>query len=32
LDFVFVADGINVEDAAVFEGTRMVAHIFAIPK
>lgn len=31
LDFVFVEDGINVEDTAVFEGTTMVAHIFAIP-
>ena len=32
LDFVFVEDGINVEDAAVFEGTRMIAHIFAVPE
>ncbi|WP_432200084.1 DUF7282 domain-containing protein [Erythrobacter sp. W53] len=31
LDFVFVEDGINVEDTAVFEGTTMVAHIFAVP-
>lgn len=30
-DFVFVEDGINVEDRAVFEGTNMIAHIFAIP-
>ncbi|MEL7112244.1 MAG: hypothetical protein AAGK93_04790 [Pseudomonadota bacterium] len=30
-DFVFVEDGINVEDRAVFEGTHMIAHIFAIP-
>ena len=27
-DFVFVEDGINVEDRAVFEGNRMVAHVF----
>ncbi|MEM7700598.1 MAG: hypothetical protein AAF251_01540 [Pseudomonadota bacterium] len=32
LDFVFVEDGINVEDRAVFEGTRMVAHIVAVPE
>lgn len=32
LDFVFVEDGINVEDAAVFEGTRMIAHIIAVPE
>ncbi|MEL7317903.1 MAG: hypothetical protein AAFN04_04595 [Pseudomonadota bacterium] len=32
LDFVFVEDGINVEDTAVFEGTRMVAHIVAVPE
>ncbi|MEM8633885.1 MAG: hypothetical protein AAGF33_02810 [Pseudomonadota bacterium] len=32
LDFVFVEDGINVEDTAVFEGTRMIAHIFAVPE
>ena len=31
LDFVFVEDGINVEDAAVFEGTHMIAHIFTVP-
>jgi len=31
-DFVFVADGINVEDTAVSEGTRMIAHIFAVPE
>lgn len=30
-DFVFVEDGINVEDRAVFEGNRMVAHVFAAP-
>ena len=29
LDFVFVEDGINVEDTAVFEGTHMIAKIFA---
>lgn len=32
LDFVFVEDGINVEDTAVFEGTRMVAHIVTVPE
>ncbi len=32
LDFVFVEDGINVEDTAVFEGTHMVAHIFEVPE
>lgn len=32
LDFVFVEDGINVEDTAVFEGTHMIAHIFALPE
>ena len=32
LDFVFVADGINVEDTAVFEGTHMIAHIIAVPE
>ena len=32
LDFVFVEDGINVEDRAVFEGTRMVAHIITVPE
>lgn len=31
-DFVFVEDGINVEDTAVFEGTRMIAHVFAVPE
>ncbi|MCR9268388.1 MAG: DUF7282 domain-containing protein [Henriciella sp.] len=30
-DFVFVEDGINVEDRAVFEGTHMIAHVFAVP-
>lgn len=30
-DFVFVADGINVEDTAVFEGKRMIAHLIALP-
>lgn len=30
-DFVFVEDGINVEDRAVFEGSTMVAHVFAVP-
>lgn len=30
-DFVFVEDGVNVEDRAVFEGTRMIAHVFAVP-
>ena len=30
-DFVFVEDGINVEDKAVFEGTRMIAHIISVP-
>lgn len=30
-DFVFVEDGINVEDRAVFEGNRMVAHVFPAP-
>ena len=32
LDFVFVKDGVNVEDRAVFEGTHMIAHIFAVPE
>ena len=32
LDFSFVEDGINVEDTAVFEGTNMIAHIFAVPE
>ena len=31
-DFVFVEDGINVEDTAVFEGTRMIAHVFDAPE
>ena len=31
LDFVFVEDGVNVEDTAVFEGTHMIAKIFAVP-
>ncbi len=31
-DFVFVEDGINVEDTAVFEGTRMIAHLIALPE
>jgi len=31
-DFVFVDDGINVEDTAVFEGTHMIAHIIEIPE
>ena len=30
-DFVFVEDGINVEDRAVFEGSVMVAHAVAVP-
>lgn len=30
-DFVFVEDGINVEDRAVFEGSTMIAHVFAAP-
>ena len=30
-DFVFVADGVNVEDRAVFEGTTMVGHAWAAP-
>lgn len=32
LDFVFVEDGINVEDTAVFEGMHMIAHIIAVPE
>lgn len=32
LDFIFLADGINVEDSAVFENRRMIAHIFEIPE
>lgn len=32
LDFVFVEDGINVEDTAVFEGTHMIAHIITVPE
>lgn len=31
LDFVFVEDGINVEDIGVFEDTHMIAKIFKIP-
>lgn len=31
-DFVFVEDGINVEDKAVFEGTRMIAHVITVPE
>lgn len=31
LDFVFVEDGVNVEDMAVFEGNKIIAQIFAIP-
>ena len=31
-DFVFVEDGINVEDRAVFEGMRMIAHVFEVPE
>ncbi|GAB5487228.1 MAG: hypothetical protein Pars2KO_07980 [Parasphingorhabdus sp.] len=31
-DFVFVEDGINVEDTAVFEGTRMIAHVITVPE
>ena len=31
LDFVFVEDGVNVEDTAVFEGTHMIAKIFEVP-
>ena len=30
-DFVFVEDGINVEDTAVFEGTHMIASIITLP-
>lgn len=30
-DFVFVEDGVNVEDRAVFEGNRMIAHIVTVP-
>ncbi len=30
-DFVFVEDGINVEDRAVFEGSKMIAHAIAVP-
>jgi hypothetical protein len=32
LDFVFVEDGVNVEDTAIFEGTQMIAHIIALPE
>ena len=31
-DFVFVEDGINVEDKAIFEGTRMIAHFISLPQ
>lgn len=31
-DFVFVEDGINVEDSAVFEGSRMIAHVIEVPE
>lgn len=31
-DFVFVEDGINVEDTAVFEGNRMIAHLITLPE
>ncbi len=31
-DFVFVEDGINVEDTAVFEGNRMIAHMISLPE
>jgi|GEM_PF-338344 len=31
-DFVFLEDGINVEDHAIFEGTRMIAHVFEVPE
>lgn len=30
-DFVFVEDGINVEDRAVFEGSTMIAHFISLP-
>lgn len=30
-DFVFVEDGINVVDRAVFEGNKMIAHYYAAP-
>lgn len=30
-DFVFVEDGINVEDRAVFEGNQMIAHLIELP-
>ena len=30
-DFVFVEDGVNVEDRAVFEGTTMVGHVYTAP-
>lgn len=29
-DFVFVEDGVNVEDTAVFEGNRMIAHLISL--
>lgn len=28
---VFVADAINVEDRAVFEGSQMIAHFISLP-
>lgn len=31
-DFVFVEDGINVEDTAVFEDSRMIAHLISLPE
>lgn len=31
-DFVFVEDGVNVEDTAVFEGNRMIAHLITLPE
>ena len=31
-DFVFVEDGVNVEDIAVFEGNRMIAHLISLPE
>jgi len=30
-DFVFLDDGVNVEDRAVFEGNTMIAHAIAVP-
>ena len=32
LDFVFVEDGLNVEDRAVFEGSTMIAHMITVPE